>query len=228
MLGVLNFFASRFGVDMAWRMVTVWLPLGLAVLAAGAAATAAWQLGRAPLLVQIAQTEALAAKRVADAQKAYAATVQADNTFVAAAAKDARQLDEQFKTLKDKFNALYSKRTKLVMVAAPSPGGGANCAVGGAAPPANTPTDGSDGAASGALLTAGAVWMWDSALTGTDQPANTCGAADTSPAACAAATKVTLDDAWANHTTNAEACAKNRLEHQQLIDLIQQRQGAKP
>lgn len=76
------------------------------------------------------------------------------------------------------------------------------------------------GAGGGDVLSAGALWMWNSALTGTDQPAGACGAADTSEAACAPDAGVTLDDAWRNHTINAQACAEDRLNHQRLIDFI--------
>lgn len=205
MLKLLNFVSSRWGVNVAWRVVSMWLPLALAAAAATAAATAAWQLGRAPLLVQIAQADA---KRIAAAQQSYAATVVSDNTFVAAASKDARQLENRFKNLTEKFNAL----TKTIPLIAANAGGG--CPAG----------NGAADLADAHSLTAGAVWMWNSALTGTDQPSGACSLANPTETACAAATSLTLTDAWANHTINAQACAQNRLEHQQLIDFLHQRQ----
>jgi hypothetical protein len=69
-------------------------------------------------------------------------------------------------------------------------------------------------------LSAGALWMWNSALTGTDQPAGACGAADTSEQACAPEAGVNLDDAWRNHEINAKLCAQDRLNHQRLIDYL--------
>ena len=81
-------------------------------------------------------------------------------------------------------------------------------------------------------LSAGAVWMWNTALAGTDQPTGACGAASTTTAACAVATALTLDDAWDNHNTNAQICAANRLAHQELIDFLtrrdKQRESIKP
>lgn len=69
-------------------------------------------------------------------------------------------------------------------------------------------------------LSDGAVWMWNSALAGADQPSGACGSADTSEAACAAASPLTFDDAWRNHAINAQRCAEDRLNHQRLIDFI--------
>lgn len=70
------------------------------------------------------------------------------------------------------------------------------------------------------VLSHAAVWMWNSALAGADQPSGACGSADTSEAACAAASPLSLDDAWRNHAINAQRCAENRLNHQRLIDFI--------
>lgn len=73
-------------------------------------------------------------------------------------------------------------------------------------------------------LSRGAVWMWNSALAGADQPAGACGAADTSEAACAAAAGITLGAAWDNQAVNARLCAEDRLNHQRLIDFLKGRQ----
>ena len=70
------------------------------------------------------------------------------------------------------------------------------------------------------VLTHGAVWMWNSALAGTDTPSGACGLADQSDAACALEADLALEDAWDNHTTNAKACAADRLRHQRLIDFL--------
>ncbi len=82
------------------------------------------------------------------------------------------------------------------------------------------------GGAGGDSLSAGAVWMWNTALAGTDQPAGACSALDSSSAACAAASPFTLGDAWDNHRANAEICSANRLAHQQLIDFLMRANAA--
>lgn len=73
-------------------------------------------------------------------------------------------------------------------------------------------------------LTHGAVWMWNSALAGADTLSGTCGLADQSSEACSLEAGVTLEDAWDNHTTNAKACAVDRLRNQRLIDFVKGRQ----
>lgn len=69
-------------------------------------------------------------------------------------------------------------------------------------------------------LTFGAVWMWNSALLGTDSPAGACGLADTSEGACVVESAVSLDDALSNQATNAKLCTEDRKRHQHLIDYI--------
>ena len=82
------------------------------------------------------------------------------------------------------------------------------------------------GAAAEPELSAAAIWMWNSALAGTDRPAGACGLADTSEGACGAATGLSIQDAWANHSENARLCAEDRLAHNRLIDFLTQ--GKKP
>ena len=72
-------------------------------------------------------------------------------------------------------------------------------------------------------LSLGAVWMWNSALGGTDAPAGACGVVDTASEACAADSGIGLETAWDNHVTNAKSCAQDRLRHQQLIDFVSTR-----
>lgn len=72
-------------------------------------------------------------------------------------------------------------------------------------------------------LSLGAVWMWNSSLTGVDTPAHTCGLADTSDGACAADSGLTVEDAWANHHTNAQSCAADRVRHRALIEFLTER-----
>ena len=73
------------------------------------------------------------------------------------------------------------------------------------------------------VLTLAAVRMWNGALTGADQAAGACGpagATEGSDAACAQGSGLTLDDAWANHAANAQACAADRQRYQRLIDFF--------
>jgi len=82
------------------------------------------------------------------------------------------------------------------------------------------PADAGDG---GPVLTLAAVRMWNGALTGTDQAAGACspaGAAEGADAACSEGSGLTLDDAWANHAANAQACATDRQRYQHLIDFL--------
>ena len=72
-------------------------------------------------------------------------------------------------------------------------------------------------------LTLAAVRMWNGALTGADQAAGACGpagATEGSDAACAQGSGLTLDDAWANHAANAQACAADRQRYQRLIEFL--------
>lgn len=70
-------------------------------------------------------------------------------------------------------------------------------------------------------LTAGAVSVWNSALTGADVPANSCGPADPASRTCAAATDLTVDDAAENQRVNAELCRQDRIQLQRLINAAQ-------
>lgn len=78
-------------------------------------------------------------------------------------------------------------------------------------------------AGSSPVLTLAAVRMWNGALTGSDQAAGACGPAgptEGSDAACAQGSGLTLDDAWANHAANAQACAADRQRYQRLIEFL--------
>ncbi|WP_208513532.1 hypothetical protein [Variovorax paradoxus] len=99
----------------------------------------------------------------------------------------------------------------------------------GAQAPAPLPHDAIEAAPPGPVgddrhrLSLAAVWMWNSALAGTDVPAGACGSADTSDAACAADSGLAVDDAWDNQRLNARACAADRLRHAALIEFLTQR-----
>lgn len=121
----------------------------------------------------------------------------------------------QYDQLNGAFNAYKRKHPILAPVRAVSP----------ATPPAGHPAAASNEQAPGRndpALSLGAVWMWNSALAGKDAPAGSCGLADTSEAACAADSGVTLTDAWDNQALNARLCAEDRVRHQQLIDYIRE------
>lgn len=89
---------------------------------------------------------------------------------------------------------------------------------------------GADGAADPALSD-DAVRLWNGALfaaSGASAPAaaHPCTAADAALGACAPGPAVTLSQAWANHITNAAACAAQREQLSELIATVRQRQAA--
>lgn len=128
------------------------------------------------------------------------------------------------------------RRAQSPLVVAPAcahPAGGGADVVDGVAAAAAEP----GAAASGASLSAGlpvqpaalrlsaaAVGLWDSALAGAAVPPGACGAADAPSEPCAAATDITVDDAWANHNENAARCGVDRANHQRLIEFLRRRQ----
>lgn len=161
------------------------------------------------------------------------------------AALAAQQIDAQrlnYVSLKGKFDELQRNQTPLVVAMAGAVGegvcppgqsgsGAANArpppeppAVSAQAPGASVPQR--PAAINGLRVTHGAVWVWNSALFGADSPSGACSAADTSQRACAPASGITLDAAFANHAVNAELCAQDRLRHQHLIDFIKSTQPA--
>ena len=191
--------------------------VAVAALLALAALVCAWLAG-ANHNEQKWLAKQAAAERQAHAQ--YQAEVKRGEEAAATYLADAVILRGRFTDLKEKFDGL-KKRIPLVVGAA----GGSVCTVGPAllqAPPVSG--EGGTGNAAPLVLTAGAVWMWNSTLTDQDQPAGACSSGDTSEAACAAATSITLEDAWDNHAANAQICAENRLAHQRLIDFLNQRE----
>lgn len=83
-----NFIGARWGASAAWRAITLIVPIAAAVLAALAAGAIAWQLGRAPLQVELAQLKtsmATSAKQQADAQAASMSQAQAQTDVLALA-----------------------------------------------------------------------------------------------------------------------------------------------
>lgn len=66
-----NFIAARFSGALAWKAITVFVPIAIAVIVGAGSFALAWKLGRAPLQVEIAEMKtkrATDAKAVADAQ----------------------------------------------------------------------------------------------------------------------------------------------------------------
>lgn len=133
-----------------------------------------------------------------------------------------RAKQAQLETLTEQFDELR-KRVPLVIarpraVAARAAGAGAVVTDAVVAASALGPVD-----LVGPGLTAGAVWMWNSALAGADMPAGACGAAGTATEPCAADTGLGLEAAWQNHATNARTCASDRRRQQELIDFLTHR-----
>lgn len=158
-------------------------------------------------------------------ERAHRLAVEAEvlrgQTAARASIAEAQALQTSFESLEGKFNALLA-RGPLVVFRSHSVHS-ATGAESGAGPAANQP-DAATALAPGAdavvSLNFGAVWMWNSALTGTDSPAGACGAADPTAPACALDAGLGLEAAWANHATNAKTCALDRLRHQRLIDFV--------
>lgn len=174
--------------------------------------------------------QAKQAATLIDAQKQYQGEVARGNKASADYLASAQALTGQFNQLTEKFNAVR-KRAPLVVASRPVACAGSVLGVrpigpalapgrAAAAPEQLGQGNAGDDVGGVPVLTAGAVWVWNSALTGTDQPAGACSAANPTAAACAAATSSTLDDAWDNHIANAKTCAANRLAHQRLIDFV--------
>lgn len=170
-------------------------------------------------------------------ERAYHEAVQVEARRGQAAAaqsiNEQQALQKSYATLESKFDAL-TRRGPIVVYRAGNGSSGAcgervDAAAGGKPDQAaNVPGSGSAGGAFDLDLSLGAVWVWNSALAGTDTPAGACGAADTSPEACAAGSGISLEAAWANHAANAQTCASDRLRHQRLIDFISAAQGTAP
>lgn len=156
------------------------------------------------------------------AAKAYQAEVQRADQAVADLGSFARAQTARYTELTGAFNEL--RRTHRYRLVSPPPvvavdAGGPVRRPPNTAPQAVAEARSGDGS-SDLRLSAGAVWMWNSALAGADQPAGACGLADPASPACAAQTDITLDDAWDNQAVNAQQCAEDRLNHQNLIDYL--------
>ena len=181
----------------------------------------AWQARQAQQLR--AQTQALEAEQLRG-QAAARQSIQ-----------EQQALQKSYTALKEKFDAYaITNRGPLVVW---RDGVRAACATGvvpgGAVAPERQseaqggggPSAVPDDAGAAISLSAGAVWMWNSDLTGIDAPVGACGAADPANPACAADAGVGIEAAWENHTENAQICASNRIRYQRLINYIAAAQG---
>jgi hypothetical protein len=186
----------------------------------------------------LAQDAADAAQLRADAA-VHQRRIKEDNQFTAKALSAQAQLTTQFATLQGVRRATQNQfRLDADRVQLAADGCGPAAAVAGlplvapsgqaavpapGSPPA-TP-DGARAADSGPVLSLGAVWLWNAALSGQGADLGACridAATGQASAACAASSGLALDAAWDNHSTNAESCAADRLRHQQLIDFLNQ------
>jgi hypothetical protein len=165
-----------------------------------------------------------------DAQARYRAEVSRGDQAAAAYLTEHRDQEDRYEALDDQFKTFRQRRLPLVAHAVPVPAAAA--AAGGAAPPAADSQSPRrvDVPVAEPALSLGAVWMWNSALTGRDTPAGACNAAaaaGAAEAACAAISGLSLDDAWDNHADNARSCARDRQRLQHLIDYVKQRETSK-
>ena len=180
------------------------------------------------------------------AHQDYVAEVERSNAAATSFAGEYSALVKQFSTLEGQLNDVR-KRIPLAVYRSPAAGNGRGCAVVGGlalAPslvpaPADAPP-GADAPVAGPVdpapavrpddlaLSLGAVWLWNSALTGVNTPAGACGAAGAPESACAAATGLGLEAAWDNQAANAKTCALDRLRHQRLIDYLNATPSAAP
>lgn len=178
-------------------------------------------------------------------QQAYAAEVGRGKEAAAALqaeliAKEARDAElDQLRSRVAALGSLTVQRRAPRPVAAPQPAAG-DASASAAAPgclalsdpiPGAAPAPNVGGSADDAAeprLSLGAVWLWNSALTGTaDAPAGACrvdAATGQAAAACADDAGLDLTDAWANQAANARACADDRLRYQRLIEYLQARE----
>lgn len=170
------------------------------------------------------------ARAVAQAQAdaaAYQAKTKEDNQFASNALSAQAQLKDQFTTI-EKVRHATKKQFNLALV--PPLAVAPACAPLVATPAAVAGTPAAPGADSDAdrspVLSLGAVWLWNAALTGQAAAAGACvidAATGQASTACAGSSGLDLDAAWDNHAANAQACALDRANHQRLIDFLKGR-----
>lgn len=195
---------------LALGRAAVWLVAVAALVFGG------YQWGKGSADARYLQTRI---KEAAAANRKYQAEVVRGQADAAGFRASYGQLQGQFSQLEEQFNDLRNRVPLVVARKVVRPAGVALASAGGAAGAAAASAPEAPGVvAMEPVLTAGALWVWNTALAGADVPAGACRSADTSDAACAAETGVTLADAWSNHQANAASCALDRLRQQRLID----------
>jgi hypothetical protein len=165
-----------------------------------------------------------AKQQAADAAQTQA-QLKEDNQFVAKAVSQQAQLQANYAQLERQKNAV-KKQIKIIapkpaaQLAAPASGPSAvQCPESGSVPGVQPDAD--------PVLSLGAVWLWNSALSGTSTAAGACqfdAATGQASAACADGSGLSLEAAWDNQAVNAQSCALDRANHQRLIDFIHQRE----
>jgi hypothetical protein len=208
------------------------------ILAATALAAAVFGIYHAGERASDTRWQAKAAAHLQADAAALQQRIKEDNQFTAKALTEQAQQANQFATIKgvrratqnqfrldaDRADAVDQRCGDAAVLAGPvlvAPPSGAVPAPG-SAPAA---PDMARTADRGPVLSLGAVWLWNAALTGQGADGGACridAATGQASAACAASSGLALDAAWDNHSTNAESCAADRLRHQQLIDFLNQ------
>lgn len=153
----------------------------------------------------------------------YVAEVKRGQKAATQSITEQQALQSNYSQLEGKFNELSHRGPLIVYKFKTAPAGASGAAAGAVAGALSGATpEGAGGTAADAAvgLSVGAVWLWNSALTGADAPVGACGAVDTASIACAADSGLGLEAAWANHAANAKSCALDRLRHQRLIDFV--------
>lgn len=205
-------------MTMATRLLAL-LVAALALLGGGyqwgkTATDNAWTARQAKDTTEAAKRQLRAWERADEAVATYTQNHQDQERRYA-------ELDRRYKNLRHRV-ALEYRAPVVADAAAPAAGVGSDDAAehGGDMPAVR--------------ISLGAVRMWNGYLTGADQAAGACGAADTATgteaadaenAACAQDSGLTLDDAWDNNRDNAISCAQDRKRYRALIDYLTHQQG---
>lgn len=189
---------------------SLWIALGVLALAAAAL----WGSYRAGSNAADARWQAAQADAAHAANKKLLAAVEHGiqaseglRTALAQQTTQYTQLERTFHDLRSRIRLITAGPVSAARPAAGQPDSAALDAL-------------ANAAGDSAQLSRAALWMWNSALAGRDVPADSCGLADTSDAACAPGSGASVDSAFENHELNARACAVDRLRYQHLIDFL--------
>ncbi len=117
MLGLWNFIAARWGAPLAYRVAMVYVPLLAAVAGLLLGAWAAWSVGRAPLLTQIARQQLAHAERqlqaAADHARAVHQAQQRGNQLSTQLAQRQQQINQLHREKRDAIAQATTGRTCL-------------------------------------------------------------------------------------------------------------------